>query len=62
MLINTALKLRVFEKINYNCSRLPSRIQSRASRKGWMTSELFYEWILSLNKIWSDRRETFFSF
>ena len=47
--INTALKPRAFKKIDYDYNRLPNCIQWRASRKGWMTSELFSEWILSFN-------------
>ena len=49
MIINTALKPRAFKKINYDFKRLPNCIQWRANKKGWMNSELFYEWLLAFN-------------
>ena len=48
-LINNSLKPRAFKPIQFNSSRLPSCIKWTSSKKGWMNSGIFRDWIFQFN-------------
>ena len=49
LVINTALKPRAFKKIKNDLSRLPTCMIWRATKKGWVNSKVFQDWLLEFN-------------